>query len=129
MQKKLIIILIGIFAIIILLLAGFHYVLNPEQDLNESNYSNDKQIYFSNFTANFTAGDLQLGSYYQNYTPKLIINCEPFKSMSYVTETYQFWIYSQCAIIETNPMAYDKSLEKYHVCFKLENKSVGDCTP
>lgn len=129
--KKEIFVLIGLGIIAVLVLAGGIYNIynnKSKATLNESESNDLGKIYFSNAT--LTSGYLMM----QNYTPKLIIHCKPYSSsdLNEPSDIYQdsyviMWMYSQCAMIEANPMMFAKSLKKYHVCFILENKSIGDC--
>lgn len=103
----LIIIFIG--AIIIYGLTKYQYYKAQEI---KNDYSNESRFFMPNESL--------------KYIPitRLIVVCLP----SYSTlEESGYSFLTQCAIVESQPDIYDKSLKKYHLCFRFENKSVGDC--
>lgn len=100
-------------------------VINPPKDIiNEIPIENN---------SHFIEGDLGLNPELLNQTPRITILCKPLSDNKENREVmpYISWIYSQCAIVEANENLnlydYDLMFKKYHVCFIIENKSIGDC--
>lgn len=104
--------------------------LNVKSGEVKLNVSGTISSFDNNTTPDFILSNV---SFLSNYSPRFIVNCNYYKGiedMSYFEiESFQWWIYSQCAMVEVNPNLYDKSFKEYHVCFKFEvlNKSVGYC--
>lgn len=96
----------------------------PQPEINISDVYIPGQDILDFEATNFTFSNDSVLSY-----RNMVIQCQPFGEDIVVDDMQMYWIwsYSNCAIIETNPSYYNKSLYKYHLCYVINNTKIGDC--
>lgn len=59
---------------------------------------------------------------------RINIECESFKSADFTNQGLAWSALPLCAIVESDPFKFERSLNEYRVCFEFEKFSVGSCT-